>query len=382
MKSKTLNLIEYRLKPEQQRVQARIKKVLAFLKPYLLNSKPKSIASADLTEVFGNQNSPQAARLRAMLLIQSGAYKPGVKSYEYTVKRDGYERLAAMIGEAVPTNLDVARELYSGIATGAEVPKYTEPKPGMRRYHAIQNLPKALRAEVFKGWFDYDIEAAAPTLVYQWAGKVYGRLNPTKQGTPFPSIQRLVEDRTSIREHVAEVTGLDMPTAKSIVIRLFFGAGLVPNGKQAIFRLVNRDRDVLDRLKADPFVSAFRREVSLMWKLVLTDENSRNGMVALRTGKVIQKPATLGKQRMRIYLRLERQVIDVIEDLLRADRSVPVLIHDGFMVRVQIEGERVQREVLTRTGFVIRLAEAQVGMQDEDIKDGLPDDLTELAEEV
>ena len=382
MKSRTLNLTEYKLKPEQARVRARIKKVLAFLKPYLLNSKPKSIKSAELTEVFGNQNSPQAARLRSMLLIQSGAYLPGVKSYQYTVKRDGYERLAAMIGEATPTNLDVARELFSGIATGTEAPEYTEPTVGARRYHAIQNLPKLLRAEVFKGWFDYDIEAAAPTLVYQWACKVNQRLNPMKQGTPFPSIQRLVEDRTSFREHVAEVTGLDMSTAKSIVIRLFFGAGLVPNGKQAVFRLVNRDREVLDRLKADPFVSAFRREVSLMWKLVLTDENSRNGMVAFRTGKVIPKPATRGKQRMGIYLRLERQVIDAIDDVVRVDGLVPVLIHDGFMVRGRIDREQVQREVQLRTGFVIRLAEARVGTQDENLKDGLPEEIIELAEEV
>jgi hypothetical protein len=382
MKSKTLNLTKYVLKPEQPRVRARIKKVLSFLKPYLLTSRPKSIKSSALTEVFGNQNSPQAARLRSMLLIQSGTYKPGVKSYEYTVKRDGYERLAAMIGEAAPTNLDVAHELYGGVATGTETPEYTEPTVGARRYHAIQNLPKSLRADVFKGWFDYDIEAAAPTLVYQWACKVHSRLNPKKAGTPFPSIQRLVEDRTSIRELVAQIAGLDMPTAKSIVIRLFFGAGLVPSGKQAIFRLVNRDRDVLDRLKADPFVSAFRREVSLMWKLVLTDENSRNGMVAFRTGKVIPKPATRGKQRMGIYLRLERQVIDAIEDVLRVDGVVPVLIHDGFMVRGRIDRERVQREVLTRTGVVIRLAEARVGTQDENLKDGLPEEINELAEEV
>ena len=382
MKPKLLTRTKYALKPDQSRVRARIQKVLAFLKPYLLNSKPKSIKSAVLTKVFGNQTSAQAGRLRSMLLIQSGTYKPGVKSYEYSVNRDGYERLAAMIGQSVPTNVQVATELYSGIATGAKVPEYTEPTAGARRYHAVQNLPKAIRAEVFEGWFDYDIEAAAPTLVYQWASQVFHRLSPTKTGTPFPSILRLVEDRTSIREHIAEITGLDMPTAKSVLIRLFFGAGLVPNGKQAIFRLVNRDRDLIDRLKADPFVSAFRREVSLMWKLVLTDENSRNGVQAFRTGKVTPKPLTRGKQRMGIYLRLERRVIDAIDDALQVDGFVPVLIHDGFMVRGRIQRERIEREVQARTGFLIRLAEAEVGRQDENLKDGLPEEVVELAEEV
>lgn len=382
MNSRSLTLSLYALKPEQPRVRARIQKVLEFLKPYLLQSKPKSISSAALTKVFGNQKSPQAARLRAMLLIQSGVYKPGVKSYEYTVKRGGYEQLAGMIGVPVASNLDLARELYSGIATGAEVPAYTEPTVGARRYHAVQNLPKSIRAEVFKGWFDYDIEAAAPTLVYQRACQVYLRLNPKKTSTPFPAIAQLVEDRTSVRQQVAKLTGVDMTTAKSIVIRLFFGAGLVPNGKQAIFRLVNRDRDVLDRLKSDPFVLAFRREVALMWKLVLMDEDSRNGMTAFRTGKVTPRPSTRGKQRMGIYLRLERQVIDVVEDVLRKDGSVPVLIHDGFMVRGRIEREQIEQEVQARIGFLIRLAESEVGKQDENLKDSLPEEILELAEEV
>lgn len=382
MTPKTLTRSTRKTNYAEPRVKAKIARILEFCNPLRLHKQKKPISSGILTKVFGNQTNELNGRLRNMVLVRHGTYKKGVRSYQYTLNRDGYAELAAAIGQSILADVDVARALYSGIATGEVSPVYTEPTPGARRYHAVQNLPKAIRAEVFLGWFDYDIEAAAPTLVSQWACKVHERLNPTKQGTPFPSIQRLVEDRSSIRKHVAKVTGLDMPTAKSIVIRMFFAAGLVPNGKQAVFRLVNRDRDVLDRLKADPFVSAFRREVSLMWKLVLTDENSRNGMVAFRTGKVIPKPATRGKQRMGMYLRLERQVIDAIEDVLRADGLVPVLIHDGFMVRGRIDRERVQREVQVRTGFVIRLAEAKVGTQDEHLKDALPEEIMELAEEV
>lgn len=366
----------------EPRVKAKIARILEFCNPLRLHKQKKPISSGILTKVFGNQTNELNGRLRNMVLVRHGTYKKGVRSYQYTLNRDGYAELAAAIGQSIPADVDVARELYGGIATGAETPEYTEPTVGARRYHAIQNLPKALRAEVFTGWFDYDIEAAAPTLVYQWACKVHSRLNPKKAGTPFPSIQRLVDDRTSVRNYVADVMGLDVPTAKGIVTQLFFGAGLVPNGKQAIFRVVNRDRTVIERLKADPFVSAFRQEVSLMWKLVLTDENSRNGMVAFRTGKVIPKPATRGKQRAAIYQRLERQVIEVIEDVLRSDGLVPVLIHDGFMVRRRIDRQRIEREVQARTGFVIRLAEAHVGMQDEDLKDALPEEIMELAEEV
>jgi hypothetical protein len=378
MKSKLLTRSEYVLKPDQPRVRKRIECVLEFCKPYLLQSKPKTISSAVLTKVFGNQKSPQSERLRILLLVQSGTYKPGVRSYEYSVKPEGFAKLAALIGMSVQSNVDLAIELYGRIASGAESPKYTEPTIGARRYHAVQNLPKAIRAEVFKGWFDYDIEAAAPTLVYQWACKVYQRLNPTKVGAPYPSISRLVGDRSSVRQHVANISGLDMKTAKSIVIRLFFGAGLVPNGKQAIFRLVNRNRELMDQLKADPFLKNFRREVSSMWQIVLMDENSRNGLQAFKGGSVVPKAATKGKQRMAIYLRLERQVIDAVETVLRAEGTVPVLIHDGFMVQRELDREKVEREVNLRTGYKIKLAAACVGLQDENIKDGLPEEIIDL----
>lgn len=373
MKPKLLKRTKHVLKPDQPRVRKRIEGVLQFCKPYLLLRKPKPISSAVLTKVYGNQNSPQAAHLRSMTLVQSGTYKPKVHSYSYTVKRDGYAKLAALIGLPLASDVEVARELYGGIASGAEVPEYTEPTKGARRYHAVQNLPKTLRAELFKGWFDYDIEAAAPTLVYQLASKLYRKWHPEKVDAPYLSIKRLVDDRTTVRQHVVDVTGLDFTRAKGIVVALFFGAKLVPHEKQAIFRLVRSDREVMERLKADPFVTAFRRDVSAMWSLLLMDENARNGVQGLRTGVFVPKPETKSKQKMAMYLRLERRVIDVVEVELRRDGAVPVLVHDGFMIEGKIDKARMEAAIETKTGFVIRLAEARVGMQDQSLKLSLPE---------
>ena len=373
MKPKSLTLSKYVLKPEQPRVKARIEGVLQFCKPYLLLRKPTPISSAALTKAFGNQNSPQAERLRAMLLVQSGTYQAGVKSYSYTLKRDGFAKLSALIGVPMESDVEMARELYSGIVVGSEVPEYTEPTKGARRYHAVQNLPKTLRAELFKGWFDYDIEAAAPTLVYQLACSVYRKWNLAKADVPYPSVKRLVDDRTAVRQHIADVTGLDFNTAKGIVVALFFGAKLVPHEKQAIFRLVRNDREVMERLKADPFVRAFRRDISAMWAMLLMDENARNGVQGFRTGVIVPKPETKSKQKMAMYLRLERQVIDVVEAELRRDGAVPVLIHDGFMVRGKIDKLRIESAIQAKTGFVIRLAEARVGMQEQNLKFSLPE---------
>jgi hypothetical protein len=381
MNPKSLTLSRYKPNFNDPRVRTRVEAVLAFCKPMLLQRKAKPISSANLTKAFGNQKTPLAERLRHKLLQQESSYVPGKQSISYSLKRDGYTELAAAIGQPVPVDIDVARELYGGIASGAAVPEYTEPTIGARRYTPVQNLSRALRADLFKGWFDYDIEAAAPTLIYQRACGVYRGLYPERTQVPYPSIAKLVEDRTSVRRHVADVTGLDLSAAKSIVVALFFGAKLVPHEKQAIYRLVGMDWSIMDRLKADPFLQAFRREVAGMWLMVLMDENARNGRVAFNGGPVVRKPATKSKQRMAVYLRLERQVIDVIEGDLRKAGVPLVLIHDGFMARTKIDVQAMEQAVKEQTGYSIRLAESIVGIQQEDRREALTEELVELIEQ-
>jgi hypothetical protein len=272
------------------------------------------------------------------------------------------------------SDAELADELYGAIASGKAEPQYSEPTKGARRYHPIQNLPKTLRADLFKGWYDYDIEAAAPTLIYQEVCRVRLLIEPRRVDQPYPAIRRLVEDRATVRQHLIDVSGLDLKTAKGVLVALFFGARLVPHHKQAVYRLVGHDKAVIERLRADPYVGAFCREVRQMWAILLNHENATNGLKAMRTAVVIPKPSTKAKQRMGYYLRLERQVMGAIESSLRGQGMVPVLIHDGFMTKQRINKAAVEAEVMRTTGFKIRLAAAKVGASDHELKFGLPED--------
>ena len=172
-KPSILPLTTYRPDFKNRRVQARILKVLEFCKGMLIQKRAKRVSSAELAKVFGSRSSELSMWLRHRLLLQEGTYKPGKKSYSYVVKRERYIELAQAIGLPVQTDLEIARELYGQIAAGAVKPEYTEPTPGGRRFHGIQNLPRLLRAALLAGWIDYDIEAAAPTLTYQLARRRY-----------------------------------------------------------------------------------------------------------------------------------------------------------------------------------------------------------------
>jgi len=373
MKKQALHINRYQPNFADPRVQARVRIVLDFCRPLLLHRKPTPIASALLTKHFGNQKSQLSERLRAKLLIQSGTYALGKHSYSYTINAQGFEFLCRSIGVPMQSDEEMAADLYRDIASGKTEPQYSEPTKGARRYHPIQNLPKALRASLFKGWYDYDIEAAAPTLIYQKACRVRLLIDQKQIDQPYPAVRQLVEDRAAVRQHLMDVSGLDLKAAKGVLVALFFGARLVPHHKQAVYRLVGHDKAVIERLRADKYVVSFCREVRLMWTVLLNHENATNGLKALRTGVITPKPATKAKQRMGYYLRVERQVMDAIESVLRAQGMVPVLIHDGFMTKRRINTKVIEAEVLRVTGFKIRLAAAKIGASDEDLKFGLPE---------
>lgn len=301
MKTPSLTLKKYKPDFQDPRTSRRTVAVLEWCKPLLLSKQPKPVSSAVLTKVFGNQKNDLPAYLRYLLLEQSGTYKPGKNSYSYSIKRDGYARLAAAVGLVVKDDAEIAKELYGGIAQGTEQPEYTEPVAGARRYHAVQNLPKKLRAEVFKGWYDYDIEAAAPTLVYQAACEALSRIGMRGDKAPYPHIEQLVNDRAKVRQYLGELTGLEPVAVKQVLIALFFGSKLVPSPKRAIFRILGSDYELVHRLKADPFIKEFCKEVQLMWSAVISSDNSKKGMAVIFGGaEPVAKPSTKSKHRMAI----------------------------------------------------------------------------------
>lgn len=360
MMTKELVLSTYRPNFNDPRVRDRVKRALDFCKPLLVRTKPKRISSQVLARVFGSLGGQLSARLRYKLLQQESWYRPGVHSSTYSLKREGYAELARSVGQPVQTELEVAQELYGGIASGTVKLEYTEPTPGARRYHPVQNLKKDLRAKVFNGWFDCDIEAAAPTLLYQMATKVRKVLRPDIAGEHFPALAQLVMNRTNVRKHVADLAGVELSVAKNVVNGLLFCAGLVANDKQEIFRLLKRDGVAIERLRSDPFVQAFQADMRLVWQALLLREAAEFER-AKSCGEDAVKKRTIGSRRMGIYLRVEREVMNVIEEALEQDGFLPILIHDGFMVRERCDVERLQKAVKAKTGYEIRLAESRFG---------------------
>lgn len=359
-----LTLSDYRPNWNEPRIRARTLDVLAWCEQKLIGTKrPKPIHSKEIRKVFGNTDQHGLAQwLRANLLSRvSTRFEPNKFLCLYSLNQAGYERVYRLIGLPMPDKIDVLREKFADVLAGGPV-EYSD--KGSRRYHEFQNVPREDRKAVCDGWWDYDIETAAPSLVLQYATAYFlERERPAilySPDNPFPAVARMVHDKAAVRQHVAELVGVDIATAKKLLMLVFSRAHPAPRSKNPLFSALGCDRVLLYKFLNDDFIKMLRRDVGRMWGFAFLRAQRDQTRLLLAGEKPVKLPSKQGAKQSAIYRSLERKVMNVIESQLEVQGVVPFLIHDGFMCRVRVDTETLIRAVKDQTGYEIRLSEAQL----------------------
>lgn len=362
-----LTLSTYKPNLKDPRVRSKATSALAWCADKLIGSKrPKPLHSNEIREVLGNANQPGLAQwLRANLLTRvSGHYEPGKQNCLYALNRTGYERIHSLLGLEVPDDLDVFRRKFANVLDGKPI-EYSD--NGLRRYHEFLNIRREDRGELCRGWWDYDIETCAPTLVSQYAVEHYrkrvtpGQAKIWPPDNPLPAVRRMIEDKVAVREHIATLVGADIATAKELLMLLFFRAHPAPRRGNPFFSALGCDQFLLDKLLNDPFVKELRLNIARMWGWAFSRQESERLDLWFSRRRLVNPPKKRGSRQSRLYQSMERQVMDVIEQQLKTAGISTILVHDGFMCRVQVDREGLVRAVKDQTGFEIRLSEALLG---------------------
>lgn len=344
---------------------------------FLGSNRPKPIHSTEIRNVFGNKDRPGPSQWLFTKLVQleCPSYEPEKKNKTYSLKRAGYEEVHELIGVMAPDEIAFLRGKFASVLRGDPL-EYKG--TGQRRFHEIQNVRRETRRELLADWWDYDIEACAPTLVYQSALREQRRLFGDGP-EPFPALARLVSKKVEVRQQVAELTGFDPDKTKQLLARLFFRASAAPHPAAGLFSMFGGDRLRFEAFLADPFIDEFRTNVKSMWRYALMRDNNERSEVMEAGGKPSWPPRKASKRRMHIYLSLERRVMNAMEDVLAVDGVVPILMHDGFMSRTKVDADALVRAVKDKTGFDVRLQQKQLG---ETAEVDVEPDVDEVMEEV
>jgi hypothetical protein len=272
--------------------------------------------------------------------------------------------------------LERSERLHNGIVT------YDEPEPGNRLFAPFQNISKQVRVEYFKEWHDYDIEAAAYSLVHQhyltqvlpwWNSSPELRKPKTDR---LITIQKVYQEKSRIRNHLAKELGVSTDMVKLMLQIILFKANFFLNPKSSFY-------DTLQKNGYDPYafyaianksplLQQLIAEVRLLWPPVMTywnfthDKRGRKKFVSetidKSTGEIKTRYKS-GSFRANIYFELERRVLDVANDYLiyieHQDLSDIRLIHDGFFCKNAIDKDELEHYVFCKTGYQVKYSYEQ-----------------------
>ncbi len=335
------------------RVRRRAEEVASWAKFSLNHFRPREIDKKTLDRVFGPSGNALSQHLRAEVLLQYGrSYMPGQYCKRYLLNTEGVERLLARL-DGPP-----AEYAYYVRRHGDELSAldFVMREAHHRLYHPLQNIARDMKQEFWQHFglpFDYDLQACAPTILFQCARNAH--LPEILMGT----LRGFLDNRAPFRAHVANLTGLDPRDAKRLINSLFNGAKLAANPFCAAFRLLGRDVGAMRRLQADPQVRGLVRDIRRVWaRLELAERLCRIPSL----GTVLAGPVTpyecqlkTSKQKWEFYFQREREVLDVIRAYLRRTGNRNFTEHDGFRSERKVDVLELEGEIFLATGMRMHL---------------------------
>lgn len=335
-----------------------------------------------LNDIFGPKGNETGDYLRDLILKPvSTSYKPGEKARTYTIKAEGFTALEAALGRE-EADLDV-----SPYAPGAPNPLLAEVSPtpevsaldrmikkhaeelhtltftyndsSNRLWHALQNIPRDQKPAFWQKFglpFDYDIQACAPTILFQLARQA---------GLPkilLESLQSYLDDRSAFRSHVSALTGLSADDSKRLINSLFNGVKLGNNPRWSAFQLLGKNPERMERFKNDPQVSKLVADIKRVWKRIESERalTMRPTLSEVLEGET-RTPWKLKTSRAKwgVYFTHERQVLDAVIEFL-TERQIRVFSeHDGFKTNVRVPTDELAAYVKDKTGFEMKIEEKQ-----------------------
>lgn len=249
--------------------------------------------------------------------------------------------------------------------------KYTQDENG-RSYHKLQNVNKELRSILFAGYWDYDIETCAPTILSQMYFKLFGE--------ELPLVKDYCDRKTELRNYWANKTGARVKGIKAALTSIFFG-GRLPSEKQihrktTIDHLIkynmNFDNSVpiewkinellsfpqIIALGEDPLFMELSIEVAKATSRIAKHYKTKNKQITNMFGVTKEfKRYEVRKVCYHLFIGVERTMLELITSKIDAPK---LLIHDGFISLVRIDVNLMSDYIFKEIGYRVKYSEKQL----------------------
>jgi len=332
------------------RIKRRAEKVLDFA--YDLMLRPKSERGMKATEyykVIGTIGRGPSAYFDT-LFRKIGYYTKGT-TYIYSPIEQRVQRCANAIGYTNGLVRAANRKGYSFLNDPG--PRAALPRTGSRLYPWWSWMKKEVRFELFlaehgKG-YDYDIEAAKPTVTLQAWKKLMREHKPEaleKAECKLPAWTALVADRRAYREKMAREVGITVEQAKDVCQIVLNSGYASPVKKNAICETIGEE--ATKRLMDSKMYVQLRADFRTFWQELKGLGVVPDMLFDLRPGEAVSE----------FYNKIEDEVMSVVANELANQRVW--FIHDGFMTTEQVDVKSIEQAIMFHTGYDIKLEETDL----------------------
>lgn len=229
----------------------------------------------------------------------------------------------------------------------------------------FQSIPSIFRSVIFKEQYDYDINAGAPTLLYQYLQKKMPNNN-----IKLEYLESYIKDRKVLRKKCAEVLvkkfgGKENDYEKGIkqvITAMLYGSNILYNGDKNSHKLGFEKRkylyyniDELKGLSLDLKKLFDDLEKHIKSLKVLNEKYELENDVYIDVYETIEEKKEKKKINSvvsEIYFYLESKILYLMYKTYKEDISL--LIHDGFICRKDIEVKELEKLVKDKLDYDVR----------------------------
>ena len=231
----------------------------------------------------------------------------------------------------------------------------------------FQSIKSNLRKIIFQGQYDYDINAGAPTLLYQFIKQKY-----TSENIELQYLESYIKNRKILRKRCAEILAeknkskdtkeFEKQTKETFTALLYGSNVLSPKSKLSMnysnrkylydnfdeFRYLVEDvkllfkyyKEYIEKLKKESIKEDFIEIEKGIF--IETKKNDNGKIVNKKENSIISE----------IYFYLESKILKLVYENYKEDISL--LIHDGFVCRKYLELEELQNLVKEKLGYEVK----------------------------
>jgi hypothetical protein len=309
----------------------RVAKAIHWCTTHLSKHRATPLHNTLLESIFGNRHRPLAKHLhQSLLLKQSDSYEVGKRSKAYYLNETGVDSLCREYGISATDILEAQVDWLhrTGLQEQLQSGNFRYEDKTYRLWNPLQSLRKAARNSILNGYGynqDYDIAAAAPTLLTQYYIQVTGK--------SLPALTDYVAHSDEVRTLVANEVGASSKEVKQVITAMLFGA----RTQCLAFTSLKNTTPNLAAIVSHPTVQKIDTEMQTLRQALEPD----------------------GMNLAHRYFMLERDCINTVVDLhLENNLQLPFLIHDGWMSKPSSAATVVDYTAAIRrqTGYDVTLS--------------------------